>query len=398
MNRKAIRFAVCMLVTVLALANAGLAIDVIYKDVPDVDKNPGTPSPDNSCWQAAAANLLAGGGYGTGADAQARADSIYSTLTLDLGTANLGDTARGINYWLHMYGKNPDSPEYLPAATYTDVTAVSRMLDANDYDFLLDELDRCQYVAVSFDQPPHVMTLVGGMKHSPFGGSVSIWHDSDKDVGNPSGTPDDDAYDNDFITNGVWNLRQQFGGPLYMQNANGYTTLCPGLNKPEDAVRNYDVAWFKQGPTLSIPDFRVAGEKADGDQDDFDAPYWLQGETVVHIDNEFVPEMHKEIWLLVDYIDRDLNRDAPITLIASDGTSYDPTSIEANGDGGQLLFYWNLPDQPEWEEIIFPSTDYFNLTGDVKDWNLATICTPEPATLTLLCLGGLAILKRRRRR
>ena len=383
---------------VMSLANVGLAVDVTYKVVPDVDKTPPPPiGGDNSCWQAAAANLLGGAGYGTGVDMQGRADSIYNQLITDLGVGNLGNTARGVNYWLHMYGKNPASDEYRPAIDYTDVTDVTRMLNANDYDFLLDELARCQYVAVSFDQPAHVMTLVGGAKEAHWpGGSFSIWHDSDKDVCDPSGGPDDDVYSNDFITNGVWNLRQQ--GALYVQGANGYTTLCPGLNKPEDAVRNYDVAWFKQGPTLSTPGFRVAGEKYDGGQDDFDYPYWLQGDTTVHIDNESVQDMHKEVWLLVDYIDRDLNRDVDITLLASDGITYDEPTVTANDDGGQLLFYWDLPNQPEWEEIIFPNADYFNLTGDVKDWNIATICTPEPATLTLLCLGGLAILKRRGRR
>jgi len=390
-----------VVVTVLGLASAGLAVEITYKpNVPDVDKQgvPPQPNPgDNSCWQATAANLLGGAGYGTGGDPQARADSIYATLTADLGTGNLGQTARAINYWLHMYGKNPASAEYQPDNTYTDVTDFSGLVTANDYDFLLDELVRCQYVAVSFDQPAHTMTLVGGIKESILpGGSFSLWHDSDRDVGSPApGTPDDDKYNNDFITNGRWDLP---GYPMFF--ANGYTTLCPGLNKPEDAVRNYDVAYFRQGQTLATPDFRVAGEFADGGQDDFDAPYWLQESSIVHIDNEFIPGQYKEVWLLVDYIDRVPDRALQETILLRDCAlcEYEPTSVTASKDDGQLLFYWELPHQPDWEEIIFPDARYVNLTGDVKDWNLATICLPEPTTIALLGMGGLTLLKYRRKR
>ena len=50
------------------------------------------------------------------------------------------------------------------------------------------------------------------------------------------------------------------------------------------------------------------------------------------------------------------------------------------------------PDEPQ---IIFPSHDYYYLSGDVKDFNIATECVPEPATLGLLALGGLSLIRRR---
>ena len=167
-----------------------------------------------------------------------------------------------------------------------------------------------------------------------------------------------------------------------------------GLEKPTNAVNNYDVAYFMDRD-LYTPVFLETGVK----KDDFADPEWLLGtqDTIVHIGNEFVPDMHKEIWLLVSYSNIDPNRDVVgITLLAADNATYAPT-VDASTDT-QFMFYWDLPNQPAWEEITFPSADYFNLTGEVAWWNLATICTPEPATLTLLCLGGLAVLKRRRRR
>jgi hypothetical protein len=385
----------------MSLGNVSLAVGPFYKPVPDVDKSMPLDPADNSCWQAAAANLLAGGGYGTGADAQARADSIYNQLTADLTKAHLGDTARAVNYWLYMYGKNPDSPEFQPNNPYTDVTTVNgATLGLADYNFLLDELIRCQYVAVSFNEPaPHTMTLVGGDPS----GAFSYWHDSDKDVGNVPlpGGPDDDMYDNDFSIG--WDLRVP-GGSLYVQNADGYTTLCPGLNKPEEAVRNYDVSYFMRGDTLETPGFRVAGAMNNTGIGDYEQPYWPRGASqtahIVHIDNEYIPNQYKEIWLLVDYTDRVEDRaqlESALHLIDSNNVTRFPTSITPSADDGQLMFYWRLPDQPEYEEIIFPDVKYFDLAGNVKDWNLTTLCTPEPATIALLGLGGLVMLKRRRR-
>ena len=47
---------------------------------PDVDKSSSVQGVDNSCWEATAANMLAGAGYGTGRTAQLRADQIYGQM------------------------------------------------------------------------------------------------------------------------------------------------------------------------------------------------------------------------------------------------------------------------------------------------------------------------------
>jgi hypothetical protein len=107
--------------------------------------------------------------------------------------------------------------------------------------------------------------------------------------------------------------------------------------------------------------------------------------------------MRKEVWLLVDYtFSHDYTSDVSIVLWDASGNDHSPTSTWLNTNPMQRMFYWALPDQPAWEEIEFPNIDYSTLTGDVTQWNFAT--TPEPATLTLLCVGGLVVLKRRRKR
>lgn len=404
MNGKQIALVACVAAIVMSLANVDLAVSevIVYEDVPDVDKSLSLDPAGNSSWQAAAANLLAGAGYGIGADAQTRANNIYQTLVADLGTAYLGNTAKAIDHWLSNYGKNPDKPEFQPNNPYTDVTTIGATLGLADYEFLLDELVRLQYVAVSFAGPtPHTMTLVGGDRTS---GAYSYWHDSHKDVGNvpAPGTSNDDLYNNDFTSG--WDLRAPGDNSLYLQNADGYVTLRPGLNKPEAPAMNYDVAYFMRGDTLETPGFRTAGAMDGSGSGDYEQPYWLRGEDqTFHVDNEFIPGQYKEIWLLVDYTDHVEDRDqieGDIVLRSPNGTTYLPTSIEAGDDDGQLMFYWKLPDQPEWGEFIFPDAKYRNLAGNVGNWSMTTICTtisiPEPTTITLLGLGGLAVLKRRR--
>jgi hypothetical protein len=390
--------------------------------VPDVNKVPG-PQIDNSCWQACAANILGAAGYGIGDDAQARADNIYGQLTVDLGTQFSGYAYQATNYWLYQYGKNPDSADFQPDLVYTDVTYVNHLgslLSVNEYDFLLKELERCQYVAVGIKDvteyrepwdrmPGHCMTLVGGNYGLTARPQQSVWHDSD------DGIVGDAPHANAFPM-GSWLLPNYLPGTV--MGADSYTTLCPGLNKPEAAVREFDVAWFLQDldATGAIdgvwdPGFRVAGEYAGRYTNDQGTtnPYWVDDYTVV-IPNMDRPDLHKVISLLVDYIDRKQSTGGPddpgIRVETPDGLVFAPDKIEWSEDGGQVLLTWILDEQPEWEKILFPSIHYKHLYGSpewtcgcVKDWDLATHCVPEPGVWMLLA-GGLAMLVvyRRRRR
>lgn len=406
--------------------------------IPDVDKNnfPGHLG-SNSCWQATAANILAAAGYGkpviANPTAQQRADHIYTQLTNDLGVQNLGCCARGINYWMLTYGKNPASPEFMPENRYTDVTVRSDTQipllpyqagnnPPGSYNWLLDELKRCQFVGVGLDDPKHCMTLVGGNYwNNPNGqqdGNKSIWHDSDGappgQVG-PGGGDNPDTVthpgmigalvDDDVYTNAIrqgtanwWALADYWSKvPNQTGHADYYAILCPGLRKPQDAMENYDIAYYMQADpvdgdnVLNDPMFRIAGAMAG----QVGGPQFVDDVTLL-VENLFVPEWHKEVYLLVDYIDRVAGRQENITLLSDDGRTWNP-AVTASADDGQLLFTWILDYQPGWEHINFPSNKYSLLDGDVKDWDLSTICVPEPATLALLTLGGVAALLRRRR-
>ena len=268
------RFVLCACVCLLMAAGPAAAqmYDVYKNGVPDADKLPGTPPPDNSCWINSAANALAGGGWGTGPDVQARADNIRNDLTNHFGTTNAGWSSLAINWWLFNHGLNSGSADYDPAGAYTDVTYINQRLKDVDYDFLLDELARCQYVNVSFTIPfaeaGHEMTLVGG-NYSPAHVpppptnplQVSVWHDGDRDQG---GTDDDqiaNVWKNSYWDIDYWNTPEN---PDDDWEAMGATLLCPGLTKPDDAMRNFDVAWFKDMDPAGnlVNDMLVSGEKA----------------------------------------------------------------------------------------------------------------------------------------
>jgi len=111
---------ICILAVMVLTAAGQLRADWQRSPASDVDKeflsgNPGVTfgapehEDDNSCWLAAAANMLAGAGYGNGATLQARAEDIYLDLlywqvsidpTNIHGVRDGGWTDTALDWWL----------------------------------------------------------------------------------------------------------------------------------------------------------------------------------------------------------------------------------------------------------------------------------------------------------
>ena len=87
--------------------------------------------------------------------------------------------------------------------------------------------------------------------------------------------------------------------------------------------------------------------------------------------------------------------DVGLTItVTSPGTTVTSTS-GGNGEGGTWAVFVNgtIDPQPDREDFSFA----FDGPVFIDEIYIGTYCTPEPATLSLLALGGLAMIRRRRR-
>jgi hypothetical protein len=366
-----------------------------------------------SCWLATAANVLGAADWGAGANAQAKADNIYTNQLMPHFSNGVlpGWSSLAINWWLMNYGFNPDSNDHNATNKYTDVTYIPGVGVPGVYDFILRELKDCQYVNVALrpltGDVGHEMTLVGGDWAATPGGQ-SVWHDNCGDF--MAGFNAEPAA-NVFV-NGGWQSIIHRGNIVYTPE--DATLLCPGLRKPDAAVKNFDVAYFKDmaADGSLVNGWRLAGANKGNYHGSSGNTYpeWID-DLQVDIPNLPMPEpWYKEVYLLVDYVDRNVLQVKPnignIQLNVG-GQLIAPDKVVWDDDGGQALFVWVLDEldgQPPSEILVFPDPSYRNLFnistglgGPVKDWNVATICVPEPATLCLLVAGAVVMWCLRRK-
>ena len=448
---------VAMPASVLTAYDVGPKKSTDGNPVPDVDKAGlgqlgGIPADDMGCWAATASNILGAAGWGIAGTAQQKADAIYQDFitnfrvnAADTYLKATGDCAAAAKWWVHNIGLNSAAGNgYTPNATYVNFRRKDRTLFESDYNFLLNELARCQYAGVKFvnivpgSDISHGMTLVGG-NYGPNGkvGNAaapvpSVWHNSDND--GPGGV-------NDEVYN-TWNFAV---GPdkmwlLDVPNtpgnlnddwiAEGYFLACPGTPKPAAAIGNFDVHYYV-GLTQPLPGDpgkpyhcdRVIQMLTTGANHNVytvpaaggvpvKEPIWdPQTPYTLLVPNQSVQNKQKKLYLQVDFNDplpgNPLNPNGDpnvpgINVYDDAGNLISLAGSTWASDYGEVLLEYDFTNQPAWEKIVFPGDEYvsINLVGNqgynVLEWNIATECVPEPATLSLLALGGLMALRRRR--
>ena len=109
-------FAVPLFLLLLALPSVATADYLKVDPPPDVDKSAHGHSGTNTCWQATAANMLAGAGYGSGPTVQHRADEIYEQMVAHFTTAPRGWPDTALTWWLNS------ANNVWPSNRYTVVT------------------------------------------------------------------------------------------------------------------------------------------------------------------------------------------------------------------------------------------------------------------------------------
>jgi len=421
--------------------------------VPDVNKNPFPPAADDyGCWAAAASDVLAAAGWGTGGNAAARAANIYQDF-INHFKVNPGDTyikatgdgASAVKWWVANVGLNQAATGsgYTPAATYVNFRLKNQTLFESDYNFLLHELNAGQYAMVHWQLPTgmgHCVTLVGGNygpnnapPANPAPPWTSVWHDSDSNGAGGVADQARNTYNFALGQNNTWFLDTN-AVPTPNNTADdwfaeGYLTACPGVSKPASAIGNFDIhhytglalpvfnptsGRFECNPTmqLTITGSNYGTYKGPGGA--VIDPYW-QDPTPTNptptliVPNQFDQTRQKKLYVLVDFNDPVLvpkdGQGQPIApaiqVIDDAGIVIGLTSAQWAADGGEVMMTYTFDSQPAWEQVVFPGAEYNNLwaaNSNVFEWDIATECVPEPTTLALILFGAAGVISRRRRR
>jgi MYXO-CTERM domain-containing protein len=123
----------------------------------------------------------------------------------------------------------------------------------------------------------------------------------------------------------------------------------------------------------------------------------LSGVMDVTVYNHEPPNRVKMVWVQLTWRPQD-DGEEPILMGFYPPPTESPKIIEeilldpANPLGWrETTYYWEIRPNPEYEGFVLEGTI------NVDELVIDTWCTPEPASLTLLAVGGLALIRRRRR-
>lgn len=120
-------------------------------------------------------------------------------------------------------------------------------------------------------------------------------------------------------------------------------------------------------------------------KDEFDIPVWQPDSKTLKVDNTAQNNMFKTVYLVVCFnAVQTVTPDIKLTSSTHPTPPINPTEIKWYNANFQVRFTWTLPDQPAFESIIFPNTNFKNLTGGVKRLDVSFYCRP----LTCLTPGN----------
>lgn len=179
------RFFSILLVCVVVLSACG----VYMKMNPPGDVDKANVAPNNSCYLATAANMLAGAGYGNGATLQARADDIYADLTAQFGITNTGWTDTALTWWLNSANNTWANNPYTIVTVYGNKSPKLPWANANGAQFIANELRRCLMVGLSISWPTNALDNNGAPIIGTGGHAITAWGDHSGNAASLPGNP-----------------------------------------------------------------------------------------------------------------------------------------------------------------------------------------------------------------
>lgn len=144
-----------------------------------VDINAGTIL---TCWQATAANMLAGAGYGNGNTLHARADDIYPEMVAHFGTIS-GWTDTALSWWLSSAHNTWTGNPYTVVTVYGNKYPKNPWANSNGAKFMGNKLRECCFLGISISWPSNTPGVIGIGGHA-----ITGWGDGnnkDELTGNP---------------------------------------------------------------------------------------------------------------------------------------------------------------------------------------------------------------------